>query len=75
MAYLPPIVMGDDAGDMPASAPVKPGGKLQVGGHGNTQHYGSVIGRRGAGITTITGGDPTMHSMNHYGKKPPRTSV
>lgn len=78
MAYLPPSDPGYGVGDLPMSppaTPVKPGGKSKVGGHINTQHYGTVVGRRGAGITTITGGDPTMHSMNHYGKKPPRTSV
>ena len=33
-----------------------------------TQHLGSVVGRRGAGISQITGGDQGAHSMNHYGK-------
>lgn len=33
-----------------------------------TQHLGSLIGRRAAGTSMITGGDPVMHSLNHYGK-------
>jgi len=33
-----------------------------------TQHMGSVVGRRGAGISQITKGDPGAHSMGHYGK-------
>lgn len=33
-----------------------------------TQHLGSVVGRRGAGISQITGGDQGAHSINHYGK-------
>lgn len=33
-----------------------------------TQDFGSVVGRRGAGLSEITGGDPMAHSMNQYGK-------
>jgi hypothetical protein len=34
------------------------------------QDLGSVVGRRGAGITPpqVAGGDPAMHSMSNYGK-------
>jgi hypothetical protein len=35
----------------------------------STQHMGTVVGKRGAGNSTITGGDPGAHSVNHYGKK------
>lgn len=35
----------------------------------HTQVLGSVVGRRGAGITTLASGDPTAHSVNHYGKQ------
>jgi hypothetical protein len=33
------------------------------------QDMGSVVGRRGAGLSQITGGDQGAHSVNHYGKK------
>jgi len=33
------------------------------------QDMGSVVGKRGAGISQITGGDQGAHSMLHYGKK------
>jgi len=33
------------------------------------QDTGSPVGRRGAGMSTITGGDPVAHSLNNYGKK------
>lgn len=42
-----------------------------VGKPGNTEHLGSLIGRSGKGLTSAGGGDPTMHSINHYGKNPP----
>lgn len=38
---------------------------------GAVQQMGSVVGRRGAGITSITPGDPLMHSFNNYGKGGP----
>jgi hypothetical protein len=34
-----------------------------------TQHLGTVVGKRGAGISQITSGDPSAHMMGHYGKK------
>jgi hypothetical protein len=33
------------------------------------QDLGSVVGRRGAGVSQITGGDQGAHSIGHYGKK------
>jgi hypothetical protein len=33
-----------------------------------TQHMGTVVGKRGAGNSQITGGDQGAHSLNHYGK-------
>lgn len=39
-----------------------------VGKPGRTEHIGSIVGRRGAGLSTQTGGDPLAHSMGHYGK-------
>ena len=66
-----------------ASAPKNPsylGGMMgSLGGFGDPeqsgppksikrQDLGSVVGRRGAGISQITGGDQAMHSMHHYGK-------
>lgn len=42
-----------------------------VGKPGRTQHLGSVVGRRGAGLSSIGGGDPGNHSVNHYGKNGP----
>ena len=34
-----------------------------------TQHLGTVVGKRGAGISSITGGDQLAHSLHHYGKQ------
>jgi len=45
---------------------------LETSGPGKSikrQHLGTVINRRGAGISQITGGDQNAHAMNHYGKK------
>lgn len=36
-----------------------------------SQELGNLAGRRGAGMTTITSGNPLMHMMNHYGKDAP----
>ncbi len=33
-----------------------------------TQHLGTVVGKRGAGISQITEGDQGAHTMGHYGK-------
>jgi len=35
------------------------------------QDMGSVVGKRGAGSTQITGGNQMFHSMGHYGKQSP----
>lgn len=56
MAYLPGV---PDAGP----SPVDPTSKAKV------EHIDSVVGRRGAGLTTLGGGDAGMHSLNHYGKR------
>jgi len=31
----------------------------------------SPVGRRGAGMTSLGGGDPGAHTFNHYGKNGP----
>lgn len=33
-----------------------------------TQHLGSVVGKRGAGLSMVGGGDQGSHSLGHYGK-------
>lgn len=33
-----------------------------------TQHHGTFVGKRGAGISQITGGDQGAHTMSHYKK-------
>ena len=55
-------MMGMMFGPPPDPVTTGPGKSLK------TQHLGSVVGRRGAGISTITGGDPGAHAVNHYGK-------
>ena len=53
-----------------ASAPVQAIGHSPIGTSKlHTQVLGSIVGRRGAGITTLASGDPTHHAMGHYGKK------
>jgi hypothetical protein len=53
-----------------ASAPLHPVGHSTIGTSKlHTQVLGSIVGRRGAGITSLAGGDPTHHAMGHYGKK------
>jgi hypothetical protein len=59
LGYLGPYGQMDD----PVSS--GPGKSMQ------TQHMGSVVGRRGAGRSQITGGDQVAHSVGHYGKKNP----
>jgi hypothetical protein len=34
----------------------------------HSQVLGSVVGRRGAGITNLGPGNPAAHSVSHYGK-------
>jgi hypothetical protein len=52
-----------------ASAPLASGNKSPIARTRSTQVLGSVVGRRGAGITNLASGDPTHHAQNHYGKK------
>ncbi len=82
MAYLPGV---PDVGPAPVSPTPhmnnagvgRSGGTAighlarSVGKPGHTEHLGSVVGRRGAGMSTGTGGNPGMHSLGHYGKAPP----
>lgn len=46
-------------------------GTPPVGKSARTEHLGNITGRRGAGLATLTSGDPAMHGLNHYGKKTP----
>jgi hypothetical protein len=64
MAYLPGVPDTGSSGGIAAVA-------RSVGKPGRTQHLGSVVGRRGAGMSSIGGGDPGLHSVNHYGKTAP----
>jgi hypothetical protein len=42
---------------------------IHIGGKpGMSVDHGTVVGRQGAGLNAHTGGDPMMHSFNHYGK-------
>ena len=65
---------------LPGGAPIKAprlGGRMHSAASqaARSQDWGSVVGRKGAGITTVVGGDPVMHSMGQYGKTPPKTIV
>lgn len=57
MAYLPGV---PDAGPAPLNT--------TVGKQTGTEHIGTVVGRTGKGLTSVGGGDPLAHSLNHYGK-------
>lgn len=57
MSYLPGV---PDMGPAPANT--------TVGKQTATEHLGSVVGRTGKGMTSVGGGDPLAHSLNHYGK-------
>lgn len=46
---------------------------MSAGKGSHSEHVGTSIGRHGAGSSTITGGDPMMHAMGHYGKNPPKS--
>jgi hypothetical protein len=35
----------------------------------DAEDHGTVVGRVGAGLNTITGGDPTAHMLGFYGKQ------
>jgi hypothetical protein len=41
-----------------------------AGKPGRTEHLGSIIARRGSGISALGGGNQIAHSMNSYGKQP-----
>lgn len=79
MPLLPPNpdvvqspTVGSPAGQATRGAPSGIGAIAhEVGKPGATQHLGNITGRRGAGMSTLTGGDAAMHSMGHYGKDPP----
>jgi hypothetical protein len=42
-----------------------------AGKPGNTENFGSVVGRMGKGISNLGGGSQVAHSINHYGKSGP----
>lgn len=60
-SYLPP---GGGFGPMFQNDPQTSGPGKSI----KTQHLGTVVGKRGAGISEITGGDTLAHGMNDYGK-------
>ncbi len=82
MAYLPGV---PNAGPAPVAPTFKgptsssgrgaPSGVAaiaqKVGKPGNTQHLGSVVGKTGAGLTGIGGGNQGAHGQGHYGKVAP----
>lgn len=37
-----------------------------------SEELGNITGRRGAGMTTVGGGESLAHSLSHYGKEPPQ---
>lgn len=78
MAYLPGV---PNVGPAPVSPTIKmssAGGKGSSGGiaaiagragkPGNTEHFGSVVGRTGKGISNLGGGSSAAHSLSQYGK-------
>lgn len=79
MAYLPGV---PDTGPAPVAPSLaqgvakvdvgKPSGIAavahSVGKPGNTEQLHSVVGRTGKGLTSVGGGNPMTHSLNHYGK-------
>jgi hypothetical protein len=64
MVYLPSGGMMGSLGDEP---PVR-GALRPIGKSIHVQHLGSIVGRRGAGSSNITGENQLAHSFNHYGK-------
>lgn len=79
MALLPGV---PNVGPAPVSPTVKVGAKVSlgkpasgisaaahsVGKPGNSEHFGSVVGRTGKGLTALGGGSSAAHSLNQYGK-------
>jgi hypothetical protein len=64
MVYLP---SGGSMGMMGEEPPVK-GALRPLGKSIHVQRLGSIVGRRGAGMSNITGENQLSHSFNHYGK-------
>lgn len=52
---------------IPNTVPSTPANK-QV----KVEDLGNLSGRRTSGITTVGGGNQSMHAFNHYGKDGPR---
>ena len=82
MSLLPGV---PNMGPAPVSPTIKMAGKASLGGPsgiaktahaagkpGNTENFGSVVGRMGKGISAIGGGNALAHSINHYGKGGPQ---
>ena len=81
MSLLPGV---PNMGPAPVSPTIKVAGKASLGGPsgiaktaqavgkpGNTENFGSVVGRMGKGISAIGGGSSVAHSINHSGKNGP----
>lgn len=67
--YLPPSSSGTPGGSREGSYGKSGGASLQVMGKGRkAENLGNLTSMRGAGLTTIGGGDPMAHSVNQYGK-------
>lgn len=67
--YLPPgggSGVGEGVGPSQGRAPFPP----RILRPRREREQGSIIGRRGAGMSDF-GGDQGMHTFNYYGKKPP----
>jgi hypothetical protein len=80
MALLPGV---PDMGPKPVSPTIAISGKSSLGGPsgiakvaqgagkpGNTEHFGSVVGRTGKGISNLGGGSSLAHSQSQYAKTP-----
>ena len=66
--YLPP---SPEATPSQAKLSTK---NLPMRGHNKqlgTEDLGSPVGRRGAGMTSLGGGDAGAHAFSHYGKNGP----
>lgn len=66
-AYLPTSSPFGAAGDGPPAGPMRP----LRGNQTRREDLGSPVGRRGAGMTTLGGGQTGAHVFNHYGKNGP----
>jgi hypothetical protein len=67
-AYLPSYGIGGPYGGMGGMMGGGDPVTKSPGKGAEMQHMGSVLGKRGAGNSQITGGDPGAHAMNHYKK-------